>query len=80
MKIPVELFQIIVGVLFGLVGWLGNEMWNLIKKLQENMSRMQSDLPKDYVQKDDYKQDIGRVHELLDRIYEKLDHKEDKSR
>lgn len=79
MKIPVELFQIIVGVLFGLVGWLGNEMWNLIKKLQENMSRMQSDLPKDYVQKDDYKQDIGRVHELLDRIYEKLDHKEDKS-
>lgn len=80
MKIPVELFQIIVGVLFGLVGWLGNEMWNLIEKLQENMSRMQSDLPKDYVQKDDYKQDICRVHELLDRIYEKLDHKEDKSR
>jgi len=86
-SVPSEYFQIAVAAAFGLIGWLMHEAWDLIKKLQESITRLQSELPRDYVQKDDYKQDIGRVHELLDRsyekldrIYEKLDGKEDKSR
>lgn len=78
--IPSEYFQLAVAAAFGLFGWLGNEMWNSVKKMQESISRIQSELPREYVHKDDYKQDVGRVHELLDRIYEKLDHKEDKSK
>jgi hypothetical protein len=27
------------------------------------------------VSKDDFRQDIGRIHELLDKIYDKLDTK-----
>ena len=36
---------------------------------------MERELPLTYVQKDDYKEDISRVHELLDKIYDKLETK-----
>jgi hypothetical protein len=35
-------------------------------------------LPKEYVAKDDYREDIREIKALLERIFEKLDAKADK--
>lgn len=70
--------QAILGLVLAVLGWFARELWAIVQKLKEEVSQLKSDLPKEYVQKDDYKQDIGRVHELLDRIYEKLENKADR--
>ena len=64
----------------GVLGWALRELWAAVKSLREDISELERDLPLSYVQKDDYRQDIARVHELLDKIYDKLDGKADRSR
>lgn len=62
----------------GVLGWALRELWAAVKALREDISKLERDLPSHYVQKDDYRQDIARVHDLLDKIYDKLDGKADR--
>ncbi len=62
----------------GVLGWALRELWAAVKALREDISKIERDLPSNYVQKDDYRQDITRVHDLLDKIYDKLDGKADR--
>jgi hypothetical protein len=45
-----------------------------IQKLED----AEKNLPKEYVQKDDYRADIKEVKEILKQIFDKLDGKADK--
>lgn len=61
-------------------GWLLRELWTTVKKLREDLIATQHRMPLDYIQKEDYRDDIARVHTLLDKIYEKLDNKAERVR
>jgi hypothetical protein len=61
-----------------ILGWFMRELWAAVQKLKEDIASMREEIPKSYVAKDDYKADIGRVHELLDKIYDKLEGKADR--
>jgi hypothetical protein len=50
------------------------ELWAAVKELRSDLR----ELERDFVRKDDYRSDINRVHELLDKIYEKIDAKADR--
>lgn len=81
--LPIEtVLKFSVPPLFGLIGWLMKQLWDAVEKLRSDISslgkefaKMERELPLTYVQKDDYKEDISRVHELLDKIYDKLETK-----
>ena len=65
-------------VLSAVIGWFLRELWAAVKELREDLHKLERGLPNTYVLKDDYRSDIARVHELLDKIYEKLDSKLDR--
>lgn len=69
------ILQILAALVMALGGWFMRELWGAVKELRTDLATLRADLPKDYVSKDDYRQDIGRIHELLDKIYDKLDTK-----
>lgn len=73
-----ELAQWALAAITGVMGWFLRELWSAVQKLKDDLAKLREDLPTSYVQKTDYKTDIGRVHELLDKIYEKLDGKADR--
>ena len=75
-----QFMQYGVVAISGVLGWALRELWAAVKSLREDISELERDLPLSYVQKDDYRQDITRVHDLLDKIYDKLDGKADRSR
>jgi hypothetical protein len=62
----------------GVMGWFLRELWEASKRMRADLSELERSLPINYVQKIDYKEDIGRVHELLDKIYDRLDDKLDR--
>ena len=67
--------QIFAALAMAVGGWVLRELWGAVKELRGDLATLRADIPKEYVSKDDYRQDIGRIHELLDKIYDKLDTK-----
>ena len=74
--------QAIVNVGFvlvsGVLGWFAREMWSAVKELKSDLAKLREELPKTYVTKDDFKSDMQRVLDMLDKIWTKLDGKADK--
>lgn len=75
--------QVILNVLFALAGglalWVLNSLTQRLQKAEDLIGALKDELPKEYVQKSDYKDDIREVKELLRQLFDKLDAKQDKS-
>ena len=69
-----QIFNIIVSVAAFLAVYVFNNMTRQIQKLEDKVNEM----PKEYVQKDDYRSDIAEIKSILKQIFEKLDSKADK--
>ena len=74
--------QSILNLLFsstGLVlGWFLRELWAAVKELKADLAKLREELPTYYVAKDDYRQDVRELKEMLNKLFDKLDAKADK--
>lgn len=77
-----NLDQTIVNWAFGLIGTLGGfvvkAMWDAIAQLRNDLSDLNRNIARDYVRRDDYRDDITEIKGMLSRIFDKLDEKADK--
>lgn len=69
-----SLINIIAGVAAFFAGWMLNSITRSIEKIEDKLNAV----PIDYVSKNDYKDDLKRVYEMLDKILLRLDDKADK--
>jgi hypothetical protein len=60
------------------VGWFARELWAAVKELKADLAKLREDLPKEYVARDDYREDIREIKAMLAKIFEKLEGKADK--
>lgn len=67
-----SVFEFVLAALMAIIGWFLREMWTAVQKLKDDLSSMREDMPRNYIQKDDYKVDISRIHEVLDKIYDRM--------
>lgn len=58
------------GALMALLGWLGKTLWTAVRELQQDMKTLEVNLPKDYVGKDDYRDDIREIKEMLKQLFD----------
>ena len=65
-------------IMSSVIGWLSRETFSSIKNLKEDVAKLREDLPKTYVARDDYKEDIREIKEITIKIFDKLDNKADK--
>ena len=68
------LFNIVVGLAGVFGGWILNNIYKAIERLEEEARTT----PAKYVRRDDYREDMHEVKSLLGKISDKLDNKEDK--
>jgi len=73
-----HLINALIGGGFAILGWFARELWGAVKELRADLAALREDLPKEYVAKDDYKEDIKEIKAMLEKIFEKLDAKVDK--
>ena len=69
-----QLFNLVVAVAGFLAVFIFNSTTKKMQKLEDKMS----ELPREYVAKDDYKSDIAEIKLILKQIFDKLDSKQDK--
>lgn len=73
-----QLLQWTIALVSAVLGYAIRELWSATQALRQDLSELENRLPMNYVQKDDYRNDINRIMEQLDRIYNKLDKKVDR--
>lgn len=73
-----SLINTLLGVACAAIGWFARELWTSVKLLQADLTRLAVELPKTYITRDDYREDIRGIKEMLGKIFDKLDNKADK--
>ena len=68
----------LIGGGFAILGWVAREMWGLVKELKADLTELREDLPREYVIRSDYREDIRDIKAMLAKIFEKLEAKADK--
>jgi len=69
-----QLFNLVVSI----AGFLGAFVFYQVMQRIQKLEDAKENLPKEYVQKDDYRADIKEVKDILKQIFDKLDGKADK--
>jgi len=67
-----------LSAILGVVGWFARQLWEAVKSLKDDLHRIEADLPKTYVLKDDIDKRMDHIETMFQRIYDKLDGKADK--
>jgi hypothetical protein len=73
-----DMINLMITISGAVFGWILRVVWESIRKLQDEMNEFQREVHTSYVSKDDYRQDILEVKEILKQIFDKLDRKADK--
>ena len=71
--------NLVGGAILVAVGWWCKEIWDSVKSLKEDIRAIEVDLPKNYVSKLDIDSRLDKIDQVLERIFDKLDGKADKS-
>lgn len=67
-----DLLNVGGAVLLGGVGWWLNNLWSMVKNLQEQLSAMHVKLVEQYVPRAELQQTFQRIFEKLDEIQRNL--------
>ena len=73
-----HLINVVLGIGLSVAGWFARELWAAVKELKADLSKLREDLPRTYVARDDYRDDIRSIKDMLAKIFDKLDGKVDK--
>jgi len=70
--------QTVINMVLSAVGFFGGWVLNSLTRSINRIEDRLQEIPSTYLAKDDYRDDIKRIHEMLDKIFSKLDEKADK--
>lgn len=73
-----SLLNAVFGAVLMLSGWVLRTIWDAVNGLKRDIQDIERNLPETYVRRDDYKDDMTEVKEILHKIFDKLDGKADK--
>jgi hypothetical protein len=73
-----EILNSFAGVALAVLGWFAREVWSAVQEMKRDLGVLREELPKTYVTRNDYKDDIRELKEMLARIFDRLDAKVDK--
>lgn len=73
-----DLFNTLISVGLATMGWFGRQLWDAVKELRQDLHRIETDLPRNYVMKVDLDKRMQHIEQMFQRIYDKLEGKADK--
>ena len=72
------IINIIIGIVLSVLGWFARQLWDAVQTLKNDMKELEVDLPTYYLRKDEFESKLDKIEAMLERIFDKLDHKADK--
>lgn len=73
-----DIINLIIGTILSVLGWFARQLWDAVQNLKADMSRLELSISDNYVKKDDWKDGIKELKDMLAKIFDKLDNKADR--
>ena len=64
-----DIFLTLVGLIIAMLGWFLSRLADTVNKLEQNINNSQTNMPINYVLKEDYKTDMAEIKKMLSDIY-----------
>ena len=74
-----DIINVVIGSVLSVLGWFARQLWDAVQTLKKDMKDLEVDLPTNYVRKVDLDARFDKFESMLNRIYDKLENKVDKS-
>ncbi len=68
-----DIFLTLVGLILAMLGWFMSRLADTVNKLEQNMTNCQTNMPRDYVLKDDYKTEASEIKTMIAEQSKKID-------
>lgn len=68
----------VLSVFLALVGWFARQVWDAVKELQRDIHDIEIDLPRNYIRRDEFAENMRDIKDMLGKIFDRLDNKVDK--
>jgi hypothetical protein len=59
-------------------GWILKTIWDAIKEIKRDVKELNREVNQDFVRKDDFKDAVKDIKDMLGKIFDRLDSKVDK--
>ena len=73
-----HIINLLGGAALASIGWFARQLWDAVQKLKSDMSSLELFISNNYVKKDDFKDGIKELKDMLAKIFDKLDSKADR--
>jgi hypothetical protein len=73
-----QIINILVGIVMSGLGWFGKALWDAVAELRKDVHQIEVDLPAHYIRKDEFKDGIKEIKDILGKIFDRLEAKADK--
>ena len=73
-----QLFNLVVSIAGFLAMFIFYQVMQRLQKTEDSLDNLKDKLASEYVHKDDYRNDIKDLKDMLRQIFDKLDNKQDK--
>lgn len=73
-----NLFNTAIVLCGALGGWILKTIWDAIKDLKRDVKELNREVNQDFVRKDDFREAVKDIKDMLAKIFDKLDGKADK--
>ena len=62
--------NIIIMTAGSVFGWVLRMLWTASQELKSDLAKLREELPKEYVSKDDYRQDVKELKEMISKLFD----------
>jgi len=67
------LIDLALGAVLAIIGWLARQLWDAVKRLQEEIHKIEVDLPTNYVKREEFSESLKEIKDLCRQIFDKVD-------
>lgn len=69
---PQFLINMVAGLAIAVGGWFARQLWDSVQKLKDEVHQIEIDLPQHYIRKDDFRDGIKEVKDILNEIFREI--------
>ena len=73
-----DIFNIVLGCSLTIIGWFARQLWDATQKLKDDVAHLELNVSENYVKKVDITARFDKIEKILEKLFDKLDSKQDK--
>lgn len=72
------LFNTFIAIIIAGIGWFARTLWDAVKELRSDLHNIELHLPNTYVKQIDINARFDKLENMIEKIFDRLEHKQDK--